>query len=223
MKIIISILMIGLLAGCLKTRSELKDDGSGNMRTDASGTYVAGNMGQQQRAQIDSRFFEIDRDFRELYGKIETLEKKVADGQVPQTATEPTSKPADNEKVAALEKRISTLEEALLAIDKKLTEVSKGKSSNAQVIKSTVAPKGPFGKGELLFEQKNYAQAITSFDTYRKRFPRGRKYAQATLKMGLCFERLKMNNDAKAFYKEVIQRYPNTKVSIRAEANLKKL
>ena len=222
MKTLISLILVGLLAGCLKTRSELKGDNSGNMRTDASGSYVAGNMGQQQRAQIDSRFFEIDRDFRQLYGKIETLEKKVDDtGTAPQTATLATST-ADSAKVVALEKRISTLEEALLAIDKKVNSLASNKTS-AQVIKTTKKPKGPFGLGEQLYAKKKYVEAITSYDNYRKRYPRGKRYAQATLKMGLCFQKLKMTNDAKAFYKEVIQRYPNTKVSIRAEANLKSI
>ena len=108
MKILISLLMVGMLAGCLKTRSELSDDGSGNMRTDASGTYVAGNVNQQQRAQIDSRFFEIDRDFRELYGKIETLERKLDDAKTaPATPAVNGGTAASDVKVQALEKRIA--------------------------------------------------------------------------------------------------------------------
>ena len=192
------------------------------MRTDASGSYVTGNVGQQQRAQIDSRFFEIDRDFRELYGKIETLESKVAEQKAPATQGA-TGALASDTKVKALEKRISTLEEALLALDKKMNSLSGKKSSNAQVIKTKSKPKGPFGRGELLYEEGRFAEAIASYDEYRKKYPRGQRYAQATLKMGMAFQKLKMNNDAKAFYKEVIQRYPNTRVSIRAEKNLKRL
>jgi tetratricopeptide (TPR) repeat protein len=166
-------------------------------------------------------FFEIDRDFRELYGKIETLEKKIDETKTPSTDMANSAPPVNNEKIEALEKRISTLEEALLALDKKLSQVS-GKKSSASLIKKK-KPKGPFGLGELLYEQGKFAEAIQSYDQYRKNFPRGQRYAQATLKMGMAFQKLKMNNDAKAFYKEVIQRYPNTRVSIRAEKNLKKL
>ncbi len=224
MKILMSLVLLGALSGCLKTRAELQDSGEGSMRTDASGSYVSGQMGQQQRAQIDSRFFEIDRDFRQLYGKIEVLEKKLADTQsTPSTDANAAGTAASDAKVKALEKRISTLEEALLALDKKMSTISSGKQSSAQVIDPIEKPKGPFGRGEQLFDQGKFEEAIASYDSYRRRFPRGRKYAQATLKMGLAFQKLKMDNDAKAFYKEVIQRYPNTKVANRAQANLKRL
>lgn len=226
MKSVLCIVLFLALTGCLKTRSELSKGGessSGNMKTDSSGSYVTGKMGQQQRAQIDSRFFEIDRDFRELYGKIETLERSVEDmkTKASNAQQDPTGAPVENAKVQGLEKRISTLEEALLSLDKKISSLS-GKASSAKVIK-TQKPKGPFGTGELLYSQGKYEEAIASYDTYRKRYPRGRRYAQATLKMGMCFQRLKMNQDAKAFYKEVIQRYPNTKVSNRAQKNLKNI
>ena len=196
MKILISLLFVLGLAGCLKTRQELQEDpaAGGNMRTDSSGSYVAGKMGQQQRAQIDSRFFEIDRDFRELYGKIETLERSMDEvkskPQLP--AAGGPGAPVDNEKLQALEKRISTIEEALISLDKKLTNLSNNKESSAQVIKSKKTS-GPFGTGESLFDKGKYEEAIASYDTYRKRYPRGRRYAQATLKMGLAFQKLKMN------------------------------
>lgn len=225
MKVLIALISVGLLTGCLKTRSQLKGDTGGNMRTDASGTYVAGKMGQQQRAQIDSRFFEIDRDFRELYGKIELLDKKIEDSknQTATTSSMPAAAASDD-KVKALEKRISTLEEAMLSLDKKITELSKKKDPNSASIRTPLQKaKGPYGRGEILFEQGKFEEAIASYDEYRRKFPKGRRYAQATLKMGIAFQKLKMNNDAKAFYHEVIQRYPNTRVSVRAEANLKKL
>jgi TolA-binding protein len=228
MKNLLSILMILALTGCLKTRAELKNDGSGNMQTDSSGTYVAGNMNQQQRAQIDSRFFEIDRDFRELYGKIEVIERKLVEGGAGTpvvTPAAPNALDASKEKLQSLEKRISTLEEALLALDKKISQLSQGRSADsAQVFEEKLKDaRGPFGRGELLFAAGRYEEAIASYDQYRKNFPRGRRYPHATLKMGLCFQKLKMDNDAKAFYKEVIQRYPNTRVSVRAEENLKRL
>ena len=224
MRTLIATILLLALTGCLKTRSEINDGGtaaSGNMRTDSNGSYVAGQMGQQQRAQIDSRFFEIDRDFRELYGKIETIERSVDDMKTkPQMGAAPGAT-VDNKQLASLEKRISTIEEALLALDKKVSSLS-GKSSNAKAIIKK-KPKGPFGRGEILYSEGKYEDAIASYDTYRKRYPRGKRYAQATLKMGMCFQRLKMNQDAKAFYKEVIQRYPNTRVSIRAKENLKSI
>ncbi len=108
-------------------------------------------------------------------------------------------------------------------MDKKINKMGGKDSGSAQVIKTETKPKGFFSRGERHYEREEYQEAIASFDSYRKRIPKGRRYAQATLKMGRCFEKLKMKNDAKAFYKEVIQRYPKTAVALKAEANLQKL
>ncbi|MEM7645835.1 MAG: tetratricopeptide repeat protein, partial [Pseudomonadota bacterium] len=80
-----------------------------------------------------------------------------------------------------------------------------------------------FGWGEFYFSQGKYEKAISSYDSYRKKYPRGKRYAQATLKMGLSFQKLKMGRDAKAFYKEILQRYPKTRVAAQARKNLKSL
>ncbi|MEM7645337.1 MAG: hypothetical protein AAF203_00385 [Pseudomonadota bacterium] len=65
MKLFLFFILTLSMTACLKTRSELRSDG--NPVRDAEGRFVTGgNVNQQQRAQIDSRFFEIDKDFREL-------------------------------------------------------------------------------------------------------------------------------------------------------------
>lgn len=216
------LVMLLLLPACLKTRSELRgDNSSAGLRGDSDKRSVAGEVDQRQSAQIDSRFFEINKDFRQLYGKIETLEKKIAD--LGETTATPQSAPlaeVDSVKMKKLEKRVATLEEALLSLDKKISQLKPNKRT-AAVINNN--PKGPFGRGELYYSRGQFEKAIGSYDEYRKKFPRGRRYAQATLKMGLSFQKLKMNKDAKAFYKEVIQRYPKTRVALRAQANLKSL
>jgi TolA-binding protein len=217
MKNLLAVILLVSLTGCLKTRSEIR--GNSSLRTDSTGRYVSGNVNQQQRAQIDSRFFEIDRDFRQLYGKIETLEKQISDMKDKPVAAAAGANPIDSKKMEAIEKRMSTLEEALLAIDKKLSTLTGTKTSKAKARKS----KGPFTRGEELYAQGKYEEAVASYDAYRKRYPRGRRYAQATLKMGLCFHKLKMPQDAKAFYQEVIQRFPKTKVSKAAQKNLKSI
>jgi TolA-binding protein len=220
MKSIFLVVMLFALNGCLKTRAELNDNypSDSGTRTSQNTRFVDSSMGQQQKAQIDSRFFEIDRDFRQLYGKIETIERQIAEGkETPQASNKENS--IEQDKIKELEKRISTLEEAILSLDKKMRNPKKDDQSSHK----TEKPKGPYGYGEYFFEQGKYESAITSYDDYRKKFPKGRHYAQATLKMGLCFQKLKLSRDAKPFYKEVIQRFPNTEVAQRAEANLKSI
>lgn len=221
-KLMANLALAGLLVSmtaCLKTRSELRGSDSSSMRTDSNGRYVSGDMGQQQRAQIDSRFFEIDRDFRQLYGKIETIEKQMADAKAPAPATDEGT-PQKNEKLEGLEKRIATIEEALLALDKKMNEL---KSEKKKEKKASSVPAGPFQKAEELFEEGEFEQAVAEYDKYRKKNPNGKNYAEATLKMGQCFQKLQMNQDAKAFYKEVIQRFPNTQVAQKAQSHLRNI
>ncbi|MCB0377104.1 MAG: tetratricopeptide repeat protein [Bdellovibrionales bacterium] len=213
------------LVGCLKTRAELQGSSGSSMRTDSSGRYVTGNMDQQQRAQIDSRFFEIDRDFRQLYGKIESLEKQVADlsaknAQPLEPATAGAT--ATPDKVKDLEKRMSTLEEAIIALDKKVSGGAASKNEKTS-FQPKQQPKGLYSVAESLYGQGKYEEAIQAYEKYRKRYPRGKKYAEATLKMGMCFQRLKMPMDAKAFYNEVIQRYPKSQTAKAAQTNIKSI
>ena len=216
MKFVVLILLMMGLSSCLKTRSELRGDTGYSPRNSANSMPTQGGS-QQQRAQIDSRFFEIDQDFRQLYGKIEILENKMSEiGSQSGAGAAPSEE--SSAQLKRLEKRMSIIEEALLSLDKKVSQLSNtGSSVSPEKIK------GPYARGEAYFARAQYEKAIESYDTYRKNFPKGEKYADATLKMGQAFQRLKMNQDAKAFYQEVIQRFPKTAVANKAQENLKSI
>ena len=219
----LSLFILGSLMGCLKTRSQLKRPGMGKMGTNARGKFMASPMDQQQRAQIDSRFFEIDRDFRELYGKIELLEQRLNELKAQRSSGQD---PVSETQVKGLEARIATLEEALVALDKKVSGMGPKKRRRSKTAEGPIKKqkiRGPFSRGEQLFGAGKFVEAISSYDSYRKKYPRGQRYAKATFKMGLAFQKLKKPEDAKAFYEEVIQGYPETKLSAQAQANLSQL
>lgn len=218
--IFLSLILLIFLPACLKTRAQLSgQDNSVVVQPERQpvdqGRFVSGTVNPQQRAQIDSRFYEIDKDFRQLYGKVENMEN-----QLSQINTAPETAPKDDVKVKELEKRIATLEEAVLALDKKVGLKTKAsKSSNVAAKKA----KGFFTIGKDLVAKKEYEKAILVFEKYRTKYPRGKKYAAATYEIGQCFEKLKLPRDAKAFYQEIIERYPKTKMSARAQSKLKKI
>ena len=212
--------LFAFLPACLKTRAQLNGQDNSvvsqpQTQTLEQGRYVSGTVNPQQRAQIDSRFYEIDKDFRQLYGKVENMEN-----QLSQLNTAPEQKPADDARVKELEKRIATLEEAVLALDKKVG--LKKKSGSASKVAAN-KPKGFFAIGKDLVAKKQYEKAILMFEKYRTKYPRGKKYAAATYEIGHCFEKLKLPRDAKAFYQEIVERYPKTKMSARAQSKLKKI
>ena len=221
MKYCLMVLMLISTVACLKTRSELAGTENNGMTeqpvntTREPGRYVAGTLNQQQRAQIDSRFYEIDRDFRQLYGKIEVIEKQMNDGSI-KASGEGAPDPEAQKKIKDLEARVATLEEAILAIDKKVS--GKGKTSFNT---TSQKPKGPFALGEKYFAEKDFENAVQSYEAYRRKWPKGKRYADSTFKMGECFRNLKMNRDARAFYQEVVDRFPKTAVAKAAQKRLK--
>ncbi len=232
------ILLISTTA-CLKTRAQLENDKPSNLRviSNTKNTSNPTNQ-QQQKAQIDSRFYNIDRDFRELYGKIEIIEKQIIQLTNPVKNTTPDSS-VNSKKIQAMEKQIATLEKAFLAIDKKINELTgkepkekpkekpEQKDSKDTTKKTSTTEKkeskDPLAKAESFFDQGEFEEAIVEYDKYRKTHPKGKDYPKATFKMGLCFQKLKIDEDAKAFYKELIQRYPKSPFAKKARKILKSM
>ena len=250
MKYLFLLALLISMTACLKTRSQLERDKSFDLRTISQAKDTPDFVSQQQqRARIDSRFYSIDRDFRELYGKIETIERQLSQ-LTNSIQNKPSDSPVNSEKVQVMEKQIATLEKAFLTIDKKLNELPGGelkeelekeespekekkpekkpKQKRIDTTEKTSATrkktsKGPFTKAESFFDQGDFEEAIVQYDKYRKAHPKGKEYPQATFKMGLCFQKLKMDEDAKAFYKELIQRYPKKPLARKAGKILKSM
>lgn len=84
-------------------------------------------------------------------------------------------------------------------------ELKRGKSRGW----STYAPEVIFLIGETYFAQDDFQQAAASFNVIRKKYPASRKWVpKSILKLGMCFERLGLKDDAKLFYKSVSKKYP---------------
>jgi len=196
------IFLLGLLmTGCLQTRGQLAKGGA---------------TLESQNAQMDNRFYEIDKDFRELYGKIENIENQVnqmAQNTSKSSAEDPTE---DSETLVQLKSRVATLEEALLALDKKISNKS-AKVLNPKIGGSFAV----FIQGDRLYRQGKYGKAIENFQKYRTTYPKGKMYPLATMRIAESFDKLNMADEAKPFYREVVEKYPVSKVAQRASEKLK--
>ena len=53
-------------------------------------------------------------------------------------------------------------------------------------------------------------------------YPNGKKYALATLKIGIAFQELGLKEDAKTFFDDVIAKNPNSPLAKQAKERLKK-
>lgn len=77
--------------------------------------------------------------------------------------------------------------------------------------------------GETYFVEQNYQQAAAEFNAIRKKNPKSSFYPEALFKLGLCFERLNLPEDAKLFYREVVDKHPKAAVAKEAKQRLKEL
>ncbi len=193
-----------VLTGCLQTRSALRNEP----------TVTA-----QQKTAADAAVQKEDKDreFRELYGRIEAVENQV--NQV-----------KDSERVKALETRLAQTETELNLLKTTVSELNaKAKkealmlSSDERALFNKKSETTPMTAATKLFNDKKWEDAILAFEEYRKSNPKGKEYAEATLKIALCFQNMGLKDDAKVFFKEVVEKYPKSKEADTAKSKLKKL
>lgn len=195
------------LAGCLQTRSNLRGQ---------SPAATPINPQQQKAAEEVIKKQDTDNEFRQLYGRIETVEKQMADVK-------------ESEHVKALEGRIAQMETEMNLLRATVSELNAKAKKEAQLISSDeLAAKKQVAKSPLFdatkfFNDKKWEDAILAYEDYRKKNPKGTEYAEATLKIGLCFQNMGLKDDAKVFFKEVVEKYPKSKEADSAKSKLKKL
>lgn len=222
--IIISGLLISL-TGCLQTRADLKRDGveprqqhvsldrDSNPTKHTTFTPPPASSPNKEPAATNvpvvaaARSEDPNEDFRNLFGRIEVLENQV--GQL-----------KDSEKVKALETEVAQLKTKIGLLETTVADL------NAKAKKEPVASKrenDDLSEGNTFFAEKKWEDAILAFEDFRKKNPKSKFYAEATFKIGQCFQNLGMKDDAKAFYKEVVDKYPTSKEAGLAKGKLKKI
>lgn len=75
-----------------------------------------------------------------------------------------------------------------------------------------------FWRGEVLFAQKQYAEALGAFETSLSREPRGEKAPDSLLKIGLCHRRLGAPDRARAAIDKLKLQFPQSNAARLAQA-----
>jgi TolA-binding protein len=216
------VLLIGQTS-CLQTRSTMKEQEEKQVLRKQVVTL------QQTTADTSTRFNEIDEDLRKTSGKIESLDTRMT--QIKERAEKNDF--ALEAKIKEQDAKFQAFREEITKLQSELAEAR----AATQALQSALASggglagrgsggsegKNPFEAGESRFEQKNWREAIFAYEDYRKSYPKGKSFAAATYKIGVCFQELGMNDDAKPFYDEVIAKFPKSKEADRARARLKTL
>ena len=209
----IAILISLALPGCLTTRAELRE-------VDTKRTQQVSQV-QERQAQVASRIDEYDDQFRALNGRIDLIENQMAQfnaGHADRQTLESRQQEELNKRFQVYEEALKKLEADLAAANEeiRLLKARKGLADG-----SASKDKDVFKGAESAFEKKDFKQAIVNYEAYRKAHPKGKSYPAATLKIGMSFSELGMKDEARAFFEEVIAKYPSSKEAKRASQRLK--
>lgn len=221
-----------VLAGCpqLQTRSSLRE-GDGRRNTQDTTTAM-----QKAQAESTSRTSEFEANLRELNGRVEVVENRVAQSDQGQDRIHKNLENQLNEtnrKYALLQEEVGKLEQQMAALSEQVAANSRAAqiaASQAQQAHAKADDDGdkndkrtPFDIGEEHFGKKEWRKAILNYQKYRDTYPKGKKFQESTYKIGVCFQELGMKDEAKTFYDELIAKYPKSDEARRARIRLKKL
>lgn len=220
-----SILCLGL-TGCLKTRTDVRETEQKQV--------IAQEVTKLQRTNADvaSRFADVEDDVRTLRGRVEVLEHQK--GQGTQEAEAAKKFAADqsvdaNKKILLLQEGLSNLEKTVFQLNAEVNALRAEKAAMvaqntaAQAKAAAEAKKGSYELGQESFDQKDWKKAILNYQKYRDENPNGKKFNDATYKMGVAFQELGMKEEAKTFYDELVNKSPNSNEAKKAKIRLKGL
>jgi TolA-binding protein len=214
------------LTGCLKTRTDVRETEQKQVMQQEVTKL------QKTNADTSSRFSDVEEDMRNLRGRVEVLEHK--SGQGSQDAEAAKKFAADqsmdaNKKIQLLQEGMTNLEKTVFQLNAEVNALKAEKAAAAaqataaQAKAATEAKKSSYETGQEYFDQKDWKKAILNFQKYRDDNPKGKKFADATYKMGVSFQELGMKDEAKTFYDELVNKFPDSNEAHKAKIRLKGL
>jgi len=211
---------IFFLNGCLMTRDEISEDQERKNEQQQMSTL------QKNTADQQARFADVNEDLRDLHGKVEAnnnaIQSEIKLREKSQALTD-QQVAESNKKVQALQEEVQKLENQVSFLNQELTKAA----ANPPAAEKGKGEKGDkkvnyFTVGETQFAKKEWKDAILNFQKYRDSHPTGKRFALATYKIGLSFQELGMKDEARTFFEEVINKFPDSSLAKQAKDRLKK-
>jgi TolA-binding protein len=212
--------------GCLDTRDDIREQEDKH----ALQTQVVSL--QRNTADQSARYQDIQEELRALTGRIEVMETQMSQLSSRQQKGDDDG----NKRTADLQEKIKLLADTVSVLQNQMNELqqqalaaqaaAEQQEQETKVNKETAhtsSGKAQLELGNKEFDKKNWKKAIVAFEKYRSANPKGKSYANATLKIGQSFQELAMNQEARAFYEEVVTKYPKSDEAKKAASRLKKL
>lgn len=208
-----------LLTGCLQTRNTAKDQEEKQVLQRQVHTL------QTTTAEVSQRFNEIDEDLRKLNGRVETVESRT---QQLSNRNEREGQGQD-QKAKEQDERLKLYQQAITKLDMQVSELAAQMATLQSQMRSNSSSGGSGAKetplsalqeADKFFEQKKWQEAALAYERYRKIAPKGKNLPTATYKIGVCFQELGANDDARVFYDEVIAKFPKSADAKKAKTRL---
>lgn len=217
MKILLIFVSCFVFTACLKTRSEISDVEEKKQAQQITAI-------QQQRADQESRVNDIEATLRQINGRLEAIEHRLN--------LDYENKQKELSSSAAIQKQMidqmKLFEENLNRIEARLSEVE----SRPSAVAAPPVNKGTSNKdsnhpsymeAENFFNSKEWKKAAFSYEKYRSENPKGKNFADATYKIGVCFQEMGKNAEAKVFFDEVLEKFPKSATARKAQYRIKNL
>ena len=176
----------------------------------ASGSQYGMEEMRAELAKLSGKVEEMEQDKKsqqaaqaeeqvKLQAKIAELEKQLTEKEEQNTGPSvPSGKtPLEAAKDAYFSKSYET---AIQFLDPFLKSNEQGKD----------VEEGTFIRGESYFKLKQFKKAIVDYSKFPEKFSKSNFASKALLKIAESFEALEMNEDAKAFYQDLFDKYPKT-------------
>lgn len=222
--VVLSAAAVLFMTGCLKTRNEVRDNESRNTMQQQVVTL------QRSNADVGNRFSDLEQQVREINGRVDVVENTLGKGN----SNVENALKSSHQQNAELTQRVALLQEALTKMERDLLIVNadvqalKAERMAAQSQASArsaqeTSKKNAFEVAEDAFDKKDWKNAILQYQKYRDASPKGKNFAEATYKIGVCFQELGMKEEAKTFYDEVIGKFPKSEEARRSRTRLKSL
>ncbi len=219
---------LGKLEGTMGSLQKSVQDVQANSgaRLDTMSTQVQGLSDNLE--EIKSRLGKLNQQLVDLQNSVQSVDAKIS-GAAPAAATgtaSPTASTAGSPAMPAGAPSADTL------YSNGLRDITSGKYDLARsefqdYLKyygdTDLASNAQFYLGEISFKQKQFADAVASYEKVLTNYPKSFKLAPARLRKGMALIELGQKNNAVREFREVVRRYPGTEEDRQARAKLKEL
>jgi tol-pal system protein YbgF len=215
---------LGKIEGTMGSLQKSVQDVQANSgaRLDTMSTQVQGLSDNLE--EIKSRLGKLNQQLVDLQNSVQSIDAKIS-GSAPAPATG-TATPTAGGTAAGPAPSADTL------YSNGLRDITSGKYDLARAefqdyLKyygdTDLASNAQFYLGEISFKQKQFDDAVASYDRVLTNYPKSFKLAPARLRKGMALIELGQKTGAVREFREVVRRYPGTEEDRQARAKLKEL